>query len=124
MSGYVVSEWGWHAAFWIGSGLGLCLSFMIREMKTVTNILVKLSGMMKTAGQMSLLKISFLSILAHGMIFTTMFGFTTAYALRIGVSEKESACCLFVYDSARTCSASDRNIVRICENWITLKLFY
>ncbi|UQT52738.3 hypothetical protein [Bacillus velezensis] len=34
MSGYVVSEWGWHAAFWIGSGLGLCLSFMIREMKT------------------------------------------------------------------------------------------
>ncbi|MDJ1631303.1 hypothetical protein QNN00_16925 [Bacillus velezensis] len=33
MSGYVVSEWGWHAAFWIGSGLGLCLSFMIREMK-------------------------------------------------------------------------------------------
>jgi len=35
--------------------------------------------MMKAAGQMSLLKILFLSILAHGMIFTTMFGFTTAY---------------------------------------------
>ncbi|AHC42347.1 hypothetical protein U722_09555 [Bacillus amyloliquefaciens LFB112] len=38
-----------------------------------------MSGMMKAAGQMSLLKILFLSILAHGMIFTTMFGFTTAY---------------------------------------------
>lgn len=38
MSGYVVREWGWHAAFWIGSGLGLCLSFMIREMKTTAMI--------------------------------------------------------------------------------------
>lgn len=48
-----------------------------------------MSGMVKAAGHMSLLKISFLSILAHDMIFTKMFGFTTAYALRIGVSEKE-----------------------------------
>ncbi|XZA53641.1 hypothetical protein ACS4QD_14600 [Bacillus amyloliquefaciens] len=39
LSGYVVSEWGWHAAFWIGSGLGLCLSFMIREMKTTAMII-------------------------------------------------------------------------------------
>ncbi|WFO89320.1 hypothetical protein ACSE3M_21560 [Bacillus velezensis] len=38
-----------------------------------------MSGMMKAAGQMALLKILFLSILAHGMIFTAMFGFTTAY---------------------------------------------
>ncbi|MEE4560378.1 hypothetical protein MF621_001648 [Bacillus velezensis] len=57
---------------------GLCLSLTIREMKTAAKI-PTLSGMMKAAGQMSLLKILFLSILAHGMIFTTMFGFTTAY---------------------------------------------
>ncbi|WRM41573.1 hypothetical protein U0L96_09185 [Bacillus velezensis] len=57
---------------------GLCLSLTIREMKTAAKI-PTLSGMMKAAGQMALLKILFLSILAHGMIFTTMFGFTTAY---------------------------------------------
>ena len=67
--------------FWIGSGLGLCLSFMIREMKT-----------------------------------TAMFGFTTA--------SKKSACCLFVYDYARTGFASDKNFSSQVRKQVTLKLFY
>ncbi|MEL3984477.1 hypothetical protein AAE038_05100 [Bacillus velezensis] len=84
MSGYVVSEWGRSLGI-----AGIFLPFVIREMKTTAKIPVTLSGMVKAAGHMSLLKISFLSILAHDMIFTKMFGFTTAYALRIDVSEKE-----------------------------------
>nr|WP_308416966.1 MFS transporter [Bacillus amyloliquefaciens] len=39
-------------------------------------------------------------------------------------SRVSSACCLFVYDSPRTGSASDRNISSQVRKRVTLKLFY
>jgi len=45
----------------------------------------------------SLLKISLLSILAHSIIFTTMFGFTPAYALSAGFKESELSLIVFSF---------------------------
>ena len=44
-----------------------------------------------------LLKVSILSILAHSIIFTTMFGFIPAYALKIGLQERDLSIIVFSF---------------------------
>jgi predicted MFS family arabinose efflux permease len=92
-SGYLVDEWGWKAPFWIGmlfSLIGIILSFFIMEPKErIEREPVKLKDLASVLQETSLLKVSVLSILAHSIIFSTMFGFTSHYALDIGFKPSE-----------------------------------
>ncbi|MDR9507118.1 MFS transporter [Brevibacillus agri] len=93
VSGYLVSRWGWNAPFWIGAGvafLGLALSFLIREPKPeASRKPIEPKDLANVMKEPILLKVSILSIIAHGMLFITMYGFTPLQALKIG-ADKES----------------------------------
>lgn len=94
-SGYLVDEWGWKAPFWIAalfSIFGTVLSFFIIEPKErIAREPVKLRELASVMRELSLLKVAALSILAHSIIFSTMFGFTSQYALGIGFKPSEIA---------------------------------
>jgi predicted MFS family arabinose efflux permease len=100
-SGYLVDEWGWKAPFWIGmlfSLIGIILSFFIMEPKErIEREPVKLKDLASVLQETSLLKVSVLSILAHSIIFSTMFGFTSHYALDIGCFYDPSCSCNSFY---------------------------
>ncbi|ETI69913.1 MFS transporter [Neobacillus vireti] len=92
-SGYLVDAWGFKSPFWIGaffSLIGTVLSFFIFEPKEeIERAPVKLKELASVMREPSLLKVSFLSIIAHSIIFSTMFGFTSHYALDIGFKPRE-----------------------------------
>lgn len=93
VSGYIVNEWGWRAPFWIGgsiSVIGAFVAFFIFEPKEKTvEEPLKMRELVAIMREPSLLKISLLSILAHSIIFTTMFGFIPTYALHIGLQASD-----------------------------------
>ncbi|MED4072757.1 MFS transporter [Priestia endophytica] len=101
LSGYVVSHLGWHGPFWIGSVsslIGLLLSFMLFEDKQSSEREpIKMKELLSVMRNPTLLKISFLSILAHSIIFSTMFGFTPNYALNIGLTKNELTFIVFSF---------------------------
>jgi MFS transporter, DHA1 family, multidrug resistance protein len=100
-SGYIVEEWGWQAPFVIGASfsfIGMVLSFFITERKvTVEREPMKLKDLTLVIKEPALLKISFISILAHSIIFSTMFGFTSNYAINIGFSPSELTWIVFAF---------------------------
>jgi DHA1 family multidrug resistance protein-like MFS transporter len=100
-SGNIVSEWGWKAPFWIGavfSIIGFLLSFFIFEPKDgVEREPVKLKDLGTVMKEPSLLKVALLSILAHSIIFSTMFGFTSNYALTIDFKAGELTWIVFAF---------------------------
>jgi predicted MFS family arabinose efflux permease len=89
ISGYVVNEWGWRAPFWIGaviSVIGSIVAFFVFEPKEkIAKEPMKVRELVAVMREPSLLIISLLSILAHSIIFTTIFGFIPTYALHIGL---------------------------------------
>lgn len=101
LSGYIVAEWGWQATFWIGAVtafIGMLLSFFIYENKADTSREgVKLTDLTKVFSEPMLRKASFLSILAHSLIFTTMFGFIPLYGLHIGLVESDLSWLVFSF---------------------------
>lgn len=88
VSGSIVDYWGWNAPFWIGgiiSLAGLLLSMFIFESPDkIDREPIQLMALSSVFLEPVLLKVSALSIVAHGILFTTMFGFTSDYALKIG----------------------------------------
>jgi MFS transporter, DHA1 family, multidrug resistance protein len=100
-SGYIVDEWGWRAPFWIGGVLGvigMILSLFIyepREIVKQTSIQIK--DLLLVMREPLLLKVSLLSILAHSIIFTTMFGFIPVYALQMGLQERDLSMIVFSF---------------------------
>ncbi|WP_028403096.1 MFS transporter [Ectobacillus panaciterrae] len=101
VSGYIVDEWGWHAPFWIGGMIGILgsvLSLFIFEPKEgIQREPVKLIDLTSVMRESLLLKTSLLSILAHSIIFTTMFGFIPAYALKIGLEAGDISLIVFSF---------------------------
>lgn len=101
VSGYIVNEWGWHAPFWIGgilSTIGALLSLFIFEPKEgIQREPIGLKDLTSVMGEPPLLKISLLSILAHSIIFTTMFGFIPTYALKIGLKASDISLIVFSF---------------------------
>lgn len=89
ISGYVVNELGWRAPFWIGaviSVIGAIIAFFVFEPKEkIAKEPMKVRELVAVMREPSLLIISLLSILAHSIIFTTIFGFIPTYALHIGL---------------------------------------
>lgn len=100
-SGYIVNEWGWKAPFWIGgifSVVGLILSFFIYEPKSKeVSAPINMKELTTVIREPSLLKISLLSIVAHSIIFSTMFGFTSTYAIHVGFETSELTLIVFAF---------------------------
>jgi predicted MFS family arabinose efflux permease len=101
VSGYLVNEWGWHAPFWIGgilSIMAVVLSFFICEPeKGNSRVPVKLKDLISVIREPLLLKISLLSILAHSIIFSTMFGFIPTYVMNIGLQASDVSMIVFAF---------------------------
>lgn len=93
LSGYAVGQWGWNGPFWMGgivAFVGMLLSLFIFESKeTITSKPIMLKDLSSVITYPLLIKVSILSIVAHGILFTTMFGFTPTYALEIGFTANE-----------------------------------
>jgi DHA1 family multidrug resistance protein-like MFS transporter len=130
LSGYIVSEWGWKAPFWIGgliSITGVIFSFFIFEPKEgVARSPVKLKDLTSVIHEPSLLKISLLSILAHSIIFSTMFGFSPAYALQIGFKASNLSLIVFSFmiPHAIATLSMGKVIVPFFGEWKSLKMAF
>ncbi|MGM0877302.1 MAG: MFS transporter [Bacillota bacterium] len=101
LSGFIVNEWGWSAPFWVGgitSIIAAILSLFIYEEKEgKESVPVKVKDLTSVIKEPMLLKVSLLSILAHSIIFTTMFGFIPAYALKIGLHASDISLIVFSF---------------------------
>ncbi|OMD85407.1 MFS transporter [Paenibacillus odorifer] len=92
ISGYMVEHWGWNALFLIGGIVAiaaLILALRLPEQKQEKRqnaIQIKeLAGVVK---EPLLVRVSLLSVLAHCVLFITMFGYTPNQALNIGASKE------------------------------------
>jgi MFS transporter, DHA1 family, multidrug resistance protein len=129
-SGIVVDEFGWKAPFILGvifSIVGLFLSLFVHEQKgLVDKKPITFNELIFVVKDPLLLKTSFLSIVAHSMIFVTMFGFTSSYALEIGFQEKELTWIVIVFmipHAFATLYMGSHIVPRLGE-WNSLKLAF
>ncbi|WP_078408932.1 MFS transporter [Priestia abyssalis] len=130
VSGYIVNEWGWHAPFWIGGIIGIigiALSLFIFEPKEgIQREPVKLKELTSVMKEPLLLKISLLSILAHSIIFTTMFGFMPAYVLEIGLEAGDISLIVFSFMIPHAIATlfAGKVFVPMFGQWKSLKLAF
>lgn len=92
ISGYMVEHWGWNAPFLIGGMVAIAALLLAlwlpeqKQEKQKSAIQIKdLAGVMK---EPLLVRVSLLSVLAHCVLFITMFGYTPNQALNIGASKE------------------------------------
>ncbi|SDY58451.1 Predicted arabinose efflux permease, MFS family [Evansella caseinilytica] len=92
-SGIVTDIFGWLTPFFLGgiaAVIGFVLSFQIKETAgDGGGMPMKVKDLTAVVKEPSLLKVSFLSILAHSILFITMFGFTPNYAMNLGATATE-----------------------------------
>ncbi|MED3984934.1 MFS transporter [Peribacillus simplex] len=130
ISGFIVDLWGWHAPFWIGGIIGfvgIVLSLFIYESnEDFQKEPIQLKELISVMLEPALLKVSFLSILAHGIIFTTMFGFTPAFALKLGLQTDEISMVIFSFmiPHAVATMLSGKIFVPLFGKWRLLKLAF
>jgi len=91
ISGVVAEMCGWSATFWVGGvtaliGGGICW-FIYESKDGVYRPPMLFRDIPAIIGNPILLKVSLLSILAHSVLFITMFGFTPSYAVSIGADK-------------------------------------
>ncbi|KEQ24488.1 MFS transporter [Paenibacillus tyrfis] len=101
MSGYLVKWGGWNAAFWTGTVIGLAglaLAFLLKEpQESGDRSPMRFADLAPVMKDRLLLKVSSLSILAHSVLFITMFGFTPSYALSLGADEAGLTLLVFAF---------------------------
>lgn len=92
ISGYMVEHWGWNTPFLIGGFVAIAALLLAlrlpeqKQEKRQSAIQLKdLAGVMK---EPLLVRVSLLSVLAHCVLFITMFGYTPNQALNIGASKE------------------------------------
>ncbi|OME64357.1 MFS transporter [Paenibacillus odorifer] len=92
ISGYMVEHWGWNTPFLIGGIVAIAALLLAlrlpeqKQEKRQSAIQIKdLAGVMK---EPLLVRVSLLSVLAHCVLFITMFGYTPNQALNIGASKE------------------------------------
>ncbi|GIN90464.1 MFS transporter [Siminovitchia terrae] len=130
LSGYLVDHWGWKTPFWTGAiicTVGVGLSFFINDSQESLNSQpLKLKDLLSVITDSTLLKVSILSIVAHGILFTTMFGFTPAYALKIGFQTHEISMVVIAFMIPHAISAilSGKLFVPILGQWRTLQFAF
>jgi MFS family permease len=91
VSGVVAEKWGWASTFWIGGvfaliGGAICW-FVYESKEGVYRPPMQFRDIPPIIGHPILLKVSVLSVLAHSVLFITMFGFTPSYAISIGADK-------------------------------------
>ncbi|WP_379148703.1 MFS transporter [Paenibacillus sp. sgz500992] len=92
ISGYMVEHWGWNAPFVIGglvaiAALVLALRLPEQQQERRENA-IQLKDLAAVIKEPLLVKVSLLSVLAHCVLFITMFGYTPNQALDIGASKE------------------------------------
>jgi len=130
ISGYIADEWGWHAPFWVGGIigiLGVVLSLYISEPKeSVQRDPIKLKDLISVIREPQLLKTSLLSILAHSIIFATMFGFIPDYALKIGLNTRDISSVVFSFMIPHAVATlfSGSHLIPMFGMWKTLRFAF
>jgi MFS transporter, DHA1 family, multidrug resistance protein len=129
-SGSIVNEWGWKAPFLVAecfSIIGVLLSFLIFEPKQgIEREPLKAKDLAAVTKEPALLKVALLSILAHSIIFSTMFGFTSNYALHIGFRESELTFIVFAFMIPHAIATlfMGRVLVPLLGEWKALKMAF
>lgn len=130
VSGLIVDTWGWTAPFWIGGTMGIVgvlLSLLVAEStEEIPREPVNLQDLASVIREPMLLKVSLLSISAHGIIFTTMFGFVPTYALHIGLKASDIGfiVCSFMIPHAAATLLSGGWFAPKLGEWKTLQLAF
>ncbi|MDQ0195789.1 MFS transporter [Paenibacillus wynnii] len=92
ISGYMVEHWGWNAPFLIGGIVAfaaLLLALRLPEQRPEKReSAIKLQDLTGVVKEPLLVRVSLLSVLAHCVLFITMFGYTPSQALNIGASKE------------------------------------
>jgi MFS transporter, DHA1 family, multidrug resistance protein len=101
LSGYLVSQWGWKAPFWLGGIIGiigLIMTFWIKDPASKKQKeTIKTSDFHSVFKESVVLKAAFLSATAHAVLFITIFGFTPTHALNIGASKESLTALVFCF---------------------------
>ncbi|MEW9670135.1 MFS transporter [Ammoniphilus sp. 3BR4] len=130
LSGYIVDEWGWKAPFWMGGMvaiMGTVLSFFIFEPKEgIMRTPIQWKDLASVMREPVILKVSLLSILAHSIIFTTMFGFIPTYALNIGLQASDLSLIVFSFMIPHAVATlfMGKVLVPILGQWNSLKFAF
>lgn len=92
VSGYMVEHWGWHAPFVIGSLVAAAAMLLVirlpEQRQDKREHAIQLKDLAAVIKEPLLVKVSLLSVLAHCVLFITMFGYTPSQALDIGASKE------------------------------------
>ncbi|OZB94022.1 MFS transporter [Paenibacillus sp. XY044] len=95
VSGYLVERWSWQLPFWLGgivAVVALVLALFLREKEPdPARVPMTLQDLAPVMRDRTLFRVSFLSILAHCVLFITMFGYTPNQALDLGASKNDLA---------------------------------
>ena len=101
ISGFLSDEWGWTSTFWVGGAcalLGGIFVWFIEEPKEgVARTPIRLADLTLVTRSQTLLRVSILSVLAHAVLFITMFGITPSYAVSIGANQTEISLLVFAF---------------------------
>ncbi|TYP77569.1 MFS transporter [Paenibacillus methanolicus] len=93
LSGQLAGARGWNAAFAAGIGfgvIGLVIALLVKEPKEgVERAPISLRMLRSVVRTRLLIQVSVLSILAHCVLFITMFGFTPLHATTLGATKSE-----------------------------------
>lgn len=91
ISGYIVDHWGWNTPFIIGTvvaAAALLLALRLPEQNQEKRKAIQIRDLAGVVREPLLVKVSLLSVLAHCVLFITMFGYTPNQALNIGASKE------------------------------------
>lgn len=111
ISGYLVHLFGWHFPFWVGavvSILGAFLAWNIKEVETVKFAVKHIEPIVHARNTFKipqLKMLTFLSLIAHAILFITIFGFSPIAAAEIGVSEKSLIWLIIAFFVPHACAS-------------------
>lgn len=101
MSGFLADAWGYAATFRAGLLAALAgglAALFIRETGGPSGRApMRWADLIAVTRDATLLKVSGLSVLAHAVLFITMFGFTPSYAVKIGAGQAQLSLLVFAF---------------------------
>jgi len=104
VSGFLADAWGFAATFRTGllaALLGGAIALFVREDRpapqSASRSPMRTADLVAVTRDATLVKASGLSVLAHAVLFVTMFGFTPSYAVKIGAGETELSLLVFAF---------------------------
>lgn len=101
LSGFVAEGFDWKAVFWLGTiigVLGLGISLAVKEPREgVDRPPFRKEDLREVIQNPLLWQVSTLSILGHGILFITMFGFTPSYAVTLDAGKSDLSWLSFAF---------------------------